>query len=272
MDVSRLLGLEDMIANFFDMWNSIPNNKTVGALWPNTPTATLPSRLDAAIEEAGSSWWTRTVQNATETSRRRYPSSRTERGSPPRGVIPPGLHQLLEAGKQQGFNPKIARRKALLFPQSVFALAASLCLHSECWWHPTHPFKSSLTGETCMELATDYEQRSGEQWTQPLLHYVCGEMAVWTLQNAKDPTDKQSIIEAVRTMKFDSIAGPIDFSAPVAQGTKHPVPNVSKSPQAGGQWIKYPPYDIDIRIVANSTAPDAKVEFELKSLEEFAAS
>ena len=72
-------------------------------------------------------------------------------------------------------------------------------------------------------------------------------------------------------MKFDSIGGPIDFSSPVADGSMHPVPNVYKSQQAGGQWINYPPYDIDIRICENTSAPDAIIEVPFKSLEEFAS-
>ena len=44
--------------------------------------------------------------------------------------------------------------KALLFPQSLEALGdIGYGLSTECWWSPNHPFKSSLTGQTCQEIA-----------------------------------------------------------------------------------------------------------------------
>ena len=58
-------------------------------------------------------------------------------------------------------------------------------LSTEVWWTPRHPFKSSLTGETCQQFADDFEKRSGLQWTQPLLHYGVFEVVADALKRTR---------------------------------------------------------------------------------------
>ena len=269
-------GMEDMIANFLHMWDSLTTNKVLGAMWPNDADGNaFREGWTPVLGEAGYTLVDPgAYQNGTEDFTQQISMFKSEECELLTGVmIPPDFTNFWKQAIQQGWKPKAATvGKALLFPQSVWALGdIAYGLSSECWWHPTHPFKSSLTGETCMELATDYEKRAGEQWTQPLLHYIVGEMAFDTLKRTTNVDHKEAIMTAVRAMKFDSIGGPIDFSSPVAEGSMHPVPNVYKSQQAGGQWISYPPYDIDIRICEKTSAPDAVIEVPFKSLEEFGA-
>ena len=46
-----------------------------------------------------------------------------------------------------------------LFPETMTALGdTGHGMLGQSWWHPLNPFKSSLTGETCAELALSYEQ------------------------------------------------------------------------------------------------------------------
>ena len=53
--------------------------------------------------------------------------------------------------------------KALLFPSALEALGdIGYGLSSEVWWSPSHPFTSSLTGQTCQELADAYESAHGQ--------------------------------------------------------------------------------------------------------------
>ena len=75
-------------------------------------------------------------------------------------MIPPDFTTFWNQAKQQGFKPKVASiGKAILFPQSVEALGnAGHNLSSEVWWSPSHPFKSSLTGESSAELADGFHQ------------------------------------------------------------------------------------------------------------------
>jgi branched-chain amino acid transport system substrate-binding protein len=165
-------------------------------------------------------------------------------------MIPPDFTNFWKQAIQQGWIPKMVYAgKSGLFPQSVTALGSiANGVMTDLWWHPVFPFKSSLTGETCQQLADDFEKRTGEQWTQPLLHYVLAEMAICALANAKDPTSKDSIIEATSVMKLDTVMGPIDFSAPLVtptgtgnsdfpSGPGHVIKNVYDSGVAVGQWL-----------------------------------
>ncbi|RUV30620.1 ABC transporter substrate-binding protein, partial [Mesorhizobium sp. M7A.F.Ca.MR.148.00.0.0] len=85
-------------------------------------------------------------------------------------VIPPDFTTFWNQARQQGFKPKaVTVAKAILFPQSVETLGdAGHNLSSEVWWSASHPFKSSLTGESSAELAADFTAKTGRPWTQPI--------------------------------------------------------------------------------------------------------
>jgi branched-chain amino acid transport system substrate-binding protein len=91
------------------------------------------------------------------------------------------------------------------------------------------PFKSSLTGETCQQFADEFEKRAGIQWAQYLLHYAVFEVVGDALKRCADIDDKEAIIEAIGTTKLDTLAGPVDFTAPIEMGTMRPVKNVYRS-------------------------------------------
>ena len=71
-------------------------------------------------------------------------------------------------------------------------------------------------------------------------------------------------------MKFDSIGGPMDFSAPVTAsptpGQGHVHPNVYKSPVCAGQWVKGTKYMFDYVVVDNTAAPNVPVERKLQPI------
>ena len=165
-------------------------------------------------------------------------------------MIPPDFTNFWKAAAQQGLSVKACMvGKCLLFPASVDALGSiGSGLMKELWWHPTFPFKSSLTGETCQQLADDYVKTTGKQQTAPLLHYVIGEMAMYAIKNAKDPKSKDELIAAISTMKVDTIVGSIDFTAPLIAATGagaadypagpgHKTKNVYDHGLGGAQWL-----------------------------------
>jgi branched-chain amino acid transport system substrate-binding protein len=192
------------------------------------------------------------------------------------GVMdPPDFTNFWKQSVQQGFKPKFATvGKALLFPQSMEALGSiGYGLTTEVWWTPSHPFKSEWLGETPQQFADDFTKTTGKQWTQPLLHFIVFEGAVNTLKRTKDVDDKESILEAVKTMKMDTIAGPIDFTAevigattPFQVGPCHIVENVYKTPLVGGQWVKGTDYAYDLTIVSNAGYPGIDVQGKVTSL------
>jgi branched-chain amino acid transport system substrate-binding protein len=158
--------------------------------------------------------------------------------------IPPDWAACWRQCAQQGYKPKIASiGKAILFPATVEAIGGDLAegLSSEVWWSPSHPFRSSLTGQTAGELAASYPQ----QWTQPLgFVYALFEVAGDALARAQS-TDKEKVKKALAATKLDSIVGPLAFD------DKH----VARTPLVGGQWTKGTKFPWDLKIVYNATAP-----------------
>jgi branched-chain amino acid transport system substrate-binding protein len=262
-------GLEDVQANFMDMWGQVSTNKKVAAMWSNDAdgqawqggwgpvfgdaglglSATIPSQFTLGTEDFS-------------TQIAEFKKQGCEIGV---GVfIPPDFTTFWKQATQQGWKPRVASfAKALLFPESVASVGdVGAGLTTEVWWTPAHPFKSSLNGETCEVFAKKYsEADNNRQWTQPLLHFIIFEMAIDALKRAKNPEDKASILEAIKGTKLDTIGGPIDFTAPIepvgppwATGPRHVVENVYKTPVVGGQWRKGTTYPFELTIVSDAGA------------------
>jgi branched-chain amino acid transport system substrate-binding protein len=169
-------GLEDIIAVFVDMWNSVDTNKVVGALWPNDgdgnawsdPQRGFPPALASAgykVVDPGR-YPNRTDDFSAQISAFKGANVEIVTGVP----LPPDFTTFWKQAAQQGFRPKVATvGKALLFPRSVEALGElGDGLSTEVWWTPRHPFTSSLTGASAAALAADYTKETRKQWTQPL--------------------------------------------------------------------------------------------------------
>src|SRR5262249_47850881 len=169
-------------------------------------------------------------------------------------VIPPDFPTFWKQAKQQNYVPIAASiGKALLFPESIQALGDDgINLSSEVWWTPSHPYTSSLTGQSAKELGDSYTSSSGKQWTQPIgFAHALFEVAL-TVLNAAGSTDKATIRDAIPKTKLDTIVGTVDWP-----GTEAPTPNVTKTKLVGGQWRKADtPTGYDLIVVDNSGNPD----------------
>ena len=259
-------GLEDVIVNFTDMWKSVGAN-SAGAMWPNDPDGNAwaddQTGFPPALAEQGFTLVDPgRYQQLTEDFSAQIARFKQANCDILTGVmIPPDFANFWKQAAQQGFKPKIASvGKGLLFPSSMEALGdIGYGLTTEVWWTPAHPFTSSLTGESCAAIAAKYEEKTGKQWTQPLLHYAVYEVAINALQRTADIDDKEAIVEAIKTTKMDTLAGPVDWST-------GPVPNVSKTPLVGGQWVKGEKYPYDLVVVNNSIAPMVPLGGEVQPL------
>ena len=152
-------------------------------------------------------------------------------------MIPPDFVNYWKQVHQQGYQPIFCTMsKALLFPSELEAMGSiGEGLTAEVWWHPTFPYKSSLSGETCQQFADDCETATGKQWTQPLMHYIVFEIVADALKRTTNVDSKDAIVAAVKATDLDTLAGHISFTA---GGAANPVPNVATTPLAGGQWVK----------------------------------
>ncbi|WP_417280961.1 ABC transporter substrate-binding protein [Celeribacter sp.] len=265
-------GLEDNVKVFMNMWDMIDSNKSVGALWPNdgdgNAWASDQGMLPALAGAGYSLTDTGRYQNLTDDFSAQINAFKQADVQIMTGIpIPPDFTTFWTQSKQQGFNPKmVSVAKALLFPESVAALGElGHNLTCEVWWSPMHPFTSSLTGQSCADLAGEFEDYAGRTWTQPL-GFVHGlfEVAMDAIKRADDPTDGDEMAELIGATNLDSVVGKIQWGRdnvpPFAQA------NVSKTPLVGGQWRMQDDGSFDLVIVENGLAPEIALTGSLEML------
>jgi branched-chain amino acid transport system substrate-binding protein len=256
-------GLEDIIAVFTSMWNQLDTNKQIGGLFPNDADGNAwgdpVNGVPPAYTKAG---YTVTdpgrYQDLTDDFSAQITAFKKANAEIVTGVVlPPDFTTFRNQANQQGFKPKaITVGKAILFPESVEVLGpAGHNLSSEVWWTPSHPFKSSLTGQSAAELAQAYEKDSGRPWTQPIgfVHSLF-EMAVDIIKRAEDPKDSDSLLKSIAATNLDTIVGHVAWD-----GKNVPpfaAKNVCKTPLVGGQWRRKDDGKFELVIVDNTHAPE----------------
>ncbi len=256
-------GLEDVIAVFTNMWQQLKTDKSVGGLFPNDGDGNawgdkhvgFPPVLDKLgykLTDPGR------YQNLSDNFTSQISAFKQAKCDIVTGVmIPPDFTTFWNQALQQGFKPKIASvGKALLFPVAVEALGKNgNNLSSEVWWTPSHPFHSSLTGQSAKQLADGYEKATHKQWTQPIgFVHALFEVATDVLKRTGKTGDAKATVKAIQATKLDTIVGHIAWS-----GQKLPpfaLKNIAKTPLVGGQWRlrKGSANKYDIVIVDNNTA------------------
>jgi branched-chain amino acid transport system substrate-binding protein len=236
-------GLEDVIANFVDIWDKSGAAKIVGGVFANDADGNawgdkehgFPGPLAAAGYKLVDPGRYEPLSNDFTAQITAFKEAGVEIVT---GVmIPPDFATFWGQCAQQGFKPKVVTiGKALLFPSSVEGLGdRGDGLTSEIWWSPSHPYKSSLTGQTAGELCAAYTAGTGRPWTQPLgFAHALFEIAFDVIKRAKDVNDPEAILAAIGETQLDTIIGPISWKG----GPNNPVKNVCKTPLVGGQWTK----------------------------------
>ncbi|MFN5354751.1 MAG: ABC transporter substrate-binding protein, partial [Burkholderiaceae bacterium] len=250
-------GLEDVITNFTNGWNSVKTNKKVGGLFPNDGDGNawgdkeigFPKPLSTqgySLTDPGR------FQNGTQDFSAQIAAFKKDNVEIVTGVvIPPDAKTFLTQARQQGFKPKvITLGKALLFPGAIEALGdLGDGLTTEVWWTPSHPFASSLTKQSAKDLAAAYESSTKKQWTQPIgFAHALFEVAADALKRAKS-TKPDDVIGAVAATQLKTVVGDVKWGGP------GPFKNVSKTPLVLGQWNKGGKYKYELTVVNNQAAP-----------------
>ena len=244
------MGVGDFIRADLTSIGLIPTNKKVGLLYPNNANgqsfADAKTGVPPLITKAGytvvfSGVYPPGLEDfTTQITLFKKEGCEICMGTP----SGPELSNFWKQALQQGYKPKVlVGGISLLFPAIPAAIGASITnACEELNWHKGWPYKSSFTGETCQQLADDYEKTTGQQWTQALGIYQKFEWAIDILKRATNVDDKETILTAITTTKMDTIQGPIDATAPIdptgAPGKLHPHPNVYLTPVTSGQWVK----------------------------------
>ncbi len=174
------------------------------------------------------------------------------------GVLPPPVFATYQAAAlQQGLNPPVVTTgKGMLFPSAVESFPKGEGLSTEIWWTNRHPFSSSLTGQSCGDLAGEFEEATGTQWTQPLgFSHAVFEVAMDAVTRAGS-TDAAAILAALDSTNLDTIVGNVNFAT-------GPVPHISKTPLVGGQWVMGDRYPLELVINTNFQLPELAVEADI---------
>lgn len=261
-------GLEDVIANFTNGWNSVPTNKKVGGLFPNDGDGNawgdkelgFPKPLTAqgyTLTDPGR------FQNGTQDFSAQIAAFKRDGVEIITGVvIPPDAKTFLTQARQQGLKPKvITLGKALLFPGAIEALGdLGYGLTTEVWWSPSHPFTSSLTKQSAKALADAYEAGAKKQWTQPIgFAHALFEVAADALKRSKS-LKAADVRDAVAATSMSTVVGPVKW------GGQGPFKNVSKTPLVLGQWVKGTKNKVDLVIVNNAAATNIPTGGKVASL------
>ncbi len=255
-------GLEDVIAVYTNMWGQLETNKKVGGLFPNDGDGNawgdkvvgfppVLEKLGYTLKDPGR------YQNLTDDFSAQINAFKSDGSDIITGVmIPPDFTTFWNQAQQQSFKPKVASiGKAILFPQAVEALGKNgHNLSCEVWWSASHPFKSSLTGQSAGELAEGFTKVTGRPWTQPIgFVHALFEVAVDVMKRA-GATDSKAVIAAIAASNIETIVGKVAWDG--ANVPPFAARNIAKTPLVGGQWRLKDGGGYDLVIVDNQTAPN----------------
>ncbi len=232
-------GVGEFYQAYISQWSTLPTNKKVAVLYPNDADgnairehlAPLLAKQGYSIVDPGP-YEDGTTDYSAQIAMFKKEKCEIFNTFP----IPPDFAAFWRQAAQQGYTRmvKIAQvAKTGLFPAGVESLGnLGFNLSSACYWHKVFPYKSSLSGISGTELADGYEAASGKQWTQQLgASLALLDTGFEALRASGDPTSKDAVVKAIRTLNITTIAGKVDF-------TSGPVPNVASGPVVGTQWVK----------------------------------
>ena len=271
---AHALGLEQIGASFVDMWNQILTNRTAGfffandddgAAWANKDTGLPPTVTAAGYKIVDPGLYPVPTEDLKDfISAYQKDACEIVVGR----ATAPGFVNFWKQAIQLGYRPKfVTVSEALLFPETLATIGdAADGLTVEYMWGSHWPFKSSLTGETCQQLADDYENRTGNQWTALIGAYDRMEWLVDALKRTDDIESKDKLLAAIASTKLDTMLGPIDFTAPIKMGTLRPVENVCMPPVGGGQWVTGADHPFEIVQVGNVWSQQCQIQAKVKEM------
>lgn len=262
-------GLEDVIANFLAMWSAAGiTSKNIACLFPNDADGNAWAHPELGfpkpVTEAGynvinpGSYQVMNNDFSTQIAAFKDAGCEIVTGN----MIPPDFATFWSQSAQQNFNPKVVTiGKALLFPSVIESLGArGDGLTTEVWWTPSHPFSSSLSGESARQLAEGYVAAAGRPWTQPIgFIHALFEVAADVIKRTDALDDHYANTDALAATNLDTIVGNVAWNG----GALNPVKNVVRTPLVAGQW-QTGSGKPELVIINNVEAPDIPVGGDMK--------
>ncbi|MCY0966342.1 ABC transporter substrate-binding protein [Parathalassolituus penaei] len=259
-------GIEDVVQSWSNLWQQIDSNRRIGVLWPDDADGNVwadgklgfPPVLQKAgfqIVDPGRFRSDADFAGMVDLFKRQEVDIIT-------GVVPPpDFQRFWKLAREQKLDPRIVTvGKASEFPAALLPFRAGANgLSVEVWWSPAHPFISGLTGQRSADLAREYMDTTGRNWTMPLgFKHALFEVAIDALRRSQGPGQLDSIRDAIAKTRYQSVVGAVDFST-------GPVPNVSKTPLVCGQW-EYRYRNLELLIVENSLEPTIPLQARLRPM------
>jgi branched-chain amino acid transport system substrate-binding protein len=265
--VMYFLGAEHLVLAFIPMWNRIHDqlktDKVVAAAFPNDSDGNAFRAVFPPIaQKAGYTFdMSSPYPDGTTNYSSMISAFKADKADFFTNVpLPPDFATMWKQSAQQGFRPKLATvAKVLLFPPDAYALGSlAYNVATDAWWVPSLPWKSSFTGETCQQMANEFEAATKGQWNSNISNYSLFEVAHAALTAVSDPHDKDEVAHAIHQVSIHALAGPLDFAS------GGPAPGVAITPPAGVQWQKGTKYPLEMQVVDNTLIPGAKITADLK--------
>jgi branched-chain amino acid transport system substrate-binding protein len=264
--VMYFLGAEHLVKAFIPMWDRIHaqlhTNKVVAAAFPNDSDGNAFRAVFPPIAQGAG--YTFDMSSAYPDGTTNYSSMISQFKSAGADFftnvpLPPDFATMWKQSVQQGFKPKLATvAKVLLFPPDAYALGPlAYNVATDAWWVPSLPWTSSFTGETCQQMATQFEAATNGQWNSNISNYSLFEAAHAALTSVSDPHDKAEVADAIHNVNINALAGPLNFAS------GGPAPGVAITPPVGVQWQKGTKYPVEMQVVDNTLLPQAKITADL---------
>jgi branched-chain amino acid transport system substrate-binding protein len=265
--VMFFLGAEHLVKAFIPMWDRIHDqlhtDKVVAAAFPNDSDGNAFRAVFPPIAKGAG--YTFDMSSAYPDGTTNYSSMISQFKSVNADFftnvpLPPDFATMWKQSVQQGFKPKLATvAKVLLFPPDAYALGnLAYNVATDAWWAPSLPWKSSFTGETCPQMANEFEAATKGQWNSNISNYSLFEAAHAALTMVSDPHDKAEVADAIHKVNIQALAGPLNFAS------GGPAPGVAITPPLGVQWQKGTKYPLEMQVVDNTLQPNAKITADLK--------
>jgi branched-chain amino acid transport system substrate-binding protein len=266
--VMYFLGAEHLVETFIPMWNRIGkqdgNNHVVAAAFPNDADGKAFSAVFPPIAKGAG--YTIDLSTPYADGLTNYTSMISAFKSAKADFftnvpLPPDFATMWKQSLQQGFKPKLATvAKVLLFPTDAYAMGSEVYnVATDSWWVPSLPWTSSLTQQTCQQLADLYTSDGNGQPNANISNYTLFEIAYAALTSVNDPHNKAEVAAALFKVNLpQAVAGPIDYTS-----AKAPAPGVAITPPVGIQWQKGTKYPLEAKVVDNTLQPNAKITGDL---------
>jgi len=264
--VMYFLGAEHLIQCFIPMWNRIHSqlhtDKVVAAAFPNDSDGNAfravfpPIAKSAGYKfDMSSPYPDGTTNYSSMISQFKADKADFFTNVP----LPPDFATMWKQSVQQGFKPRLATvAKVLLFPPDAYALGKlAYNVATDAWWVPSLPWTSTFTGETCQQMANEFEATTKGQWNSNISNYSLFEAAHAALTSVSDPHDKAEVADAIHKVNIRALAGPLNF------GSGGPAPGVAITPPVGVQWQKGTKFPVEMQVVDNTLVPQAKITADL---------